>query len=328
MAADRNDLVDFIITETEKLEGEYDRIQRRVKEDPGTAGDQGEENWASLLRVWLPPEYTVVTKGRILGHSGEASPQVDVVVLHPGYPAGLMDKKLFLAGGVAAAFECKLTLEGSHIRSAIQTSARIKRLTARRTGTPYLELSSPLLYGILSHSHSWKREASKPVENVTKLIDEADRETTKSPREMLDLVCIADLATWELRKESFLPRELSHYPGKCTTVYFPWVQSNPELRSLSPMGVLLLTLFRKLAWEDQRLRRMAEYFSLVLSGQIGTASGAPRAWDPEKIYSAKVLGHVEAARGVAPSPENVYGNSGGLWNQWWLSTDSLSSVSD
>lgn len=51
---------------TQEMESEYYRIQKRTREDPGTAGDQGEENWAELLRHWLPQGYHVRTKGRIL----------------------------------------------------------------------------------------------------------------------------------------------------------------------------------------------------------------------------------------------------------------------
>jgi len=72
---------------------EYDRIQKRATEDPETAGDQGEENWATLLRQWLP-----------------------------SYPQILLDKKLYLAGGVAVAFECKTTLKAAHVKATDETA--------------------------------------------------------------------------------------------------------------------------------------------------------------------------------------------------------------
>jgi hypothetical protein len=190
MNSGQNELFDFIVGETNALLNEYERVQRRVREDPGTAGDQGEENWASILRKWLPKEYYVVTKGRILGHNGVASPQVDLIILHPSYPPSLRDKKLYLAGGVAAAFECKLTLEAAHIAKTTENCVEIKRLTLRRTGTPYVELNSPMLYGLLAHSHSWQRERSTPLENVTRTIDDKDQETARHPREILDIVCV------------------------------------------------------------------------------------------------------------------------------------------
>ena len=87
---------------------------------PSTAGDQGEENWATLLRKWLPNYFHIVTKGRILTDSGYASPQVDILVLYPSYPKILLDKKLYLSGGVAAAFECKTTLKAADIKKAVR----------------------------------------------------------------------------------------------------------------------------------------------------------------------------------------------------------------
>jgi hypothetical protein len=86
-----HELHDFMSQLTEDIRSEYERIQKRVFEDPGTAGDEGEENWAELLRKWLPSGYRVVTKGRILGYQGIASPQVDIIVLHPSYPEYLVN---------------------------------------------------------------------------------------------------------------------------------------------------------------------------------------------------------------------------------------------
>ncbi|MFI8802678.1 DUF6602 domain-containing protein [Micromonospora chalcea] len=77
-----------------------------------------------MLREWLPASYHVRTKGRILAHDGAASRQVDVVVLRPGYPSKLLDKKLYVASGVAAAFECKLTLTASHLTQAKKSCGR------------------------------------------------------------------------------------------------------------------------------------------------------------------------------------------------------------
>ena len=151
-----HDLHDFMRQLSNEMAAEYDRIQKRATEDPGTAGDQGEENWAELLRGWLPRTYAVVTKGRIISADGRTSPQVDVLVLKDVYPERLLDKKLYLAAGVAAAFECKTTLTAAHIAKAVQTCVIIKDLYPVREGSPYKELHAPIVYGLLAHSHSWK----------------------------------------------------------------------------------------------------------------------------------------------------------------------------
>ena len=70
---DKHELHDFVVSSQKQIADEYVRIQKRAKEDPGTAGDQGEENWATLLRHWLPSYFHVVTKGRILAENGFAS---------------------------------------------------------------------------------------------------------------------------------------------------------------------------------------------------------------------------------------------------------------
>ena len=77
---------------SETMASNYREIQERSTEAPGTAGDEGEENWANLLRGWLPRTYEVVTKGRIISADGRLSRQVDVVVLKSIYPKILFEK--------------------------------------------------------------------------------------------------------------------------------------------------------------------------------------------------------------------------------------------
>src|SRR5579864_7944483 len=141
---------------SQEMASEYARIRARAREDPGTAGDEGEENWAEILRGWLPATYQVETKGRLIGHDGRMTPQVDIVVLKPSYPRRLLKKKVFLAGGVAAAFECKATLTAAHVATAVETCTKVKSLFEPRQGSPYRELRSPIVFGLLAHSHSWK----------------------------------------------------------------------------------------------------------------------------------------------------------------------------
>jgi hypothetical protein len=133
MKSEKHEFLDFMHDATEEMTREYNRIQKRAKEDSGTAGDQGEENWATLLRGWLPPMYHIVTKGRILSSEGIASPQVDILVLYPTYPKRLLEnnQKLYLAAGVAAAFECKITLKKEHIFSATKNAILWEKLAWR-----------------------------------------------------------------------------------------------------------------------------------------------------------------------------------------------------
>src|ERR1700729_1959083 len=99
-ASPPHELKRFMQQAVDEMAAEYDRIVARAPSDPGTAGDEGEENWRALLKLWLPAGYHIRTKGRILTEQGYLSPQVDVLVLSPAYPPKLLDKKTYLAAGV------------------------------------------------------------------------------------------------------------------------------------------------------------------------------------------------------------------------------------
>lgn len=148
----------FLQQDQAELAAQYRRIYARTSEDPGTAGDEGEGNWAQVLQKWLPKRYHVVTKGRVVFPDRSASAQIDVLVLRGSYPPRLLTKKLYLSTGVVAAFECKNTLTAAHVRAAVETAASLKDKVARRAGSLQQELRSPLVYGLLAHSHSWKGE--------------------------------------------------------------------------------------------------------------------------------------------------------------------------
>lgn len=313
-----NDLFDFMAAATNEMADEYERIQKRAAEDPGTAGDQGEENWATLLRRWLPSYFHVVTKGRILSHQGIASPQVDVLVLSPAYPKHLLDKKLYLAGGVEAAFECKTTLKAEHIAKSLKNASEIRAHLPERTGTPYRELVSPVIYGLLSHSHSWKSANSTPIENITDNLIRGTIEHTKHPREMIDLVCIADLATWSAHKFTFIGPSQHHNDPQgwevlkpmygehgCATSSYVCSSFSTENQAdhFTPVGSMLGSLFRLLAWEHQDIRKIDQYFRS--SNLLGSGAGQQLPWSTD-IYSDEIRDRVEKG----------YLTNGVPWSEW------------
>jgi len=291
-----HDIHDFVISSQRWIEDEYERIRKRAAEDPGTAGDQGEENWASLLRNWLPSYFHVITKGRILTDSGYASPQVDVLVLLPSYPQILLDKKLYLAGGVAAAFECKTTLIAEHIKDSVKTASEIKRNLPIRNGTPYKELNSTIIFGLLAHSHSWKGEKSTPLENIKRSLMAADQSYVKHPIECLDFLVVSDLAAWTVSKMTYLSPKLPYYNDKLAEIYDPngcattayichAIGAERQRDYFSPLGVLLAGTFSKLAWMFPDMRQLEEYFRKV--NLMGSGSGRMRRWDID-IFSEEI----------------------------------------
>jgi hypothetical protein len=293
---EEHDIFSFLQSAQRDLDNEYKRILKRATEDPSTAGDQGEENWATLLRNWLPSYFHIVTKGRILTESGYASPQIDILVLHPSYPRILLDKKLYLAGGVAAAFECKTTLKTIHVKDAVKTSAEIRKNLPKQLGSPYKELNSSIIYGLLAHSHSWKGRGSKPLENIEKALWGADTEHVEHPIQCLDFITVSDLATWQSMKTTFLSPKWPHYTdafkeiygkdGSGTSSYVcSAIGAERQKDSFSPIGVLLAGLFSKLAWIFKDMQGLEAYFRKV--NLMGSGQGRMRLW-PITIYSEEI----------------------------------------
>jgi len=296
-----HDLYAFMRQISDEMSAEYNRIQMRATEDPGTAGDQGEENWAKLLCEWLPRIYKVVTKGRIINQEGVTSPQIDVLVLKGAYPKKLLNKKLYLSAGVAAAFECKTTLKASHILEAVKNCVKIKSLYPNRVGTPYKELHTPLVYGLLAHSHSWKGENSTPEQNIEQKLDKLDTLHVSHPRQQLDLLCVADLAAWISSKITFLDPQIVDWStmesiygpnGSATSAHIGHTRSHEQqVEQFTPIGVLISYLSQKLAWEDPSLRDLADYYRIT--NIAGSGKGYMREW-PSSIYSKDVRTRVEA----------------------------------
>jgi len=297
-AIKRHELFDFMNVMKSDMHREYQRIQKRVIDDPGTAGDQCEENWATFLRQWLPANYPIVTKGRILTHDNWASPQVDIIVLHPHYPLHLRDKKVFFAGGVAAAFECKLTLRNNHIKDAFRTAALIKRRMGARSGNIYDELQQPLIYGLLAHSHSWKKQGWKDRFNILEKISAAATEISEHPRELVDVICVADTATCYLDKfvhigphrdtnlgdEDFFRNTKD---GGVVTGYCATSESKDDSYDSSGevLGRLILEITKRLAYEDSSLQPFADYLNMV---SPWSSIGLTIAWD-KKVFSKETL---------------------------------------
>ena len=288
-----HEIVHFMRQMNDEIAAEYSRIRTRDGEDPGTSGDEGEENWAELLRDWLPSSYEVTTKGRIIGERGETSQQVDVIVLKQFYPMKLRYKKHFLAAGVAAVFECKNTLRAKHIEQAVKMSAEVKRLAQNRGGTPYKDMHSQIVCGLLAHSHEWQEAGSRPVENVERNLREADGRHVMHPRECMDVLCIADLGLWSSYKITQMdnPNALALGRGSTNVVGMDKsplsghlgrdIESSEADSGFTPTGILIASLMKRLAWEVPELREMSDYYTRTVP--FGLGRGGSRYWTNEQL---------------------------------------------
>lgn len=158
---------------------------------------------------------------------------------------------------------------------------------------------------MLAHSHSWQGEKSDPVGNVEKALAEG-MHAVEHPRELLDVVCVADLATWWAFKVPWLgpPRTpmaswqslreslWPYHPAEgCVQTQLNRHDSSLNGQhgdSVNPLMVLMTVLLRRIAWEEPGLRPIASYFEKVAKPVGG---GPTRLWD-NSVYSPDVWAQI------------------------------------
>ena len=76
-------------------------------------------------------------------------------------------------------------------------------MTAPRSGTPYQELISPIVYGVLAHAHGWSSNDVAALK-ITEYYARGTEKNSPHAREYLDLVCVANFATFLLSSFFFV----------------------------------------------------------------------------------------------------------------------------
>jgi hypothetical protein len=229
-------------------------------------------------------------------------------------PHALLEKRVWLAEGVAAAFECKTTLTACHVALSIKRCAAFKGLYKVRTGSPFRELRSPLVYGILSHSHSWKKPNSKPLENINDALHDGSAGVSH-PRLELDSICVADLAAWTSMYTSFysvswapqseatLRAAFGQDWGPTTAFLCASHETENQKSTFRRIAAMLAHLLQRLAWSDPSIRDFADYYRLA--NMWGSAAGRSRPW-PASVYSDEVR------QGIADGRTT----NGVRWDEW------------
>lgn len=301
-----NDLLDFMLSLQTQMADEYARIRKRSKKNASHAGNEGETNWMTILSNWLPSDYHIMNRVQLMNETGETSPEVDIAVLRPYYPKALLNRKVVLTAGVVAAFEIKNTLKTNHIEESFEKSIEIRRILKQPlsiyNSSFYKgyesELYSPIIYGLLAHSHSWKGKKSKPLEIINEKIYECDLKYVTDPKDQVDIVCVSDLALWSSMK---CPLRMLAKTGINNIDWLPGPQtayarldadslkkfSNGYVdRNFTPIGAMLCKLLEKLAVTDERLRDLSIYFK-----QTGLAPGQLFRWRqwPEDFLSEEAM---------------------------------------
>ena len=300
-AMSKTHLSKFMDSATREMANDFSRLAKCAKEDPGLAGRHGEGTWKAFLENWLPPAYPIVTDKRILFLDGSRSQQWDVLVLHPMYPKGLLDREYCLAAGVTAAFECKLNLRAGDITEALENCIDTRKKSKPINGSPFKELHGRFVCGLLAQSHSWKKANSDPIGNISNQIYKKDLSLVQHPYEMLDLICVSDLATWKGQRNLWKAMNfpiLNNLPIQQSDTYVstaylcasgksgecPAFETAPEYapiakeHSFSPVGTLIQQLWSRFAWDEPKIRGIGHQITSELGRGVRSAEKG-RKWD-------------------------------------------------
>ena len=144
------------------------------------------------------------------------------------------------------------------------------------------------IYGLLAHSHEWKNKTDSEAIITNKIIQN-DQDIVTHPREMIDVICVADVGTWTAKKIRGYKISGANFSDHCqfpATCYSSSSSNTEDQRSsFTPIGALISNLMQKLAYKDVKMRGLAEYFAKAVAGN---SKGLMRKWDPSFIYSSEV----------------------------------------
>jgi hypothetical protein len=268
-------------------------------------GHRGESEWLRVLSEWLPPGYEIAKRTYILLETDAGktvTDETDLVIFHPAYPARLREREEVLASGVAAAFSVKRAIGRGEVGAACKAAQELHRGMKIRGQTLREELVPPVIYGLLGQSHNWKAPRSNPVKNVFNAVRDFDRTRLETPREGLDLICIADLGCWSrLRTATTTPKIFQggvwvDHPdaGVMTVMGRQTAGPNDDEKDkrLSPLTIFVASLWRKLALNDPTLKPFAE--GLAATSFTNTGEGWPRYWPLAEVLSEATLKRFES----------------------------------
>jgi len=284
---------------------EYRRLHAKASDDPQWAGHGGESTWVRILKNWLPEAYTVVTRRYILLETGGRSPEIDIVVLRPSYPAPLRERAEILAGGVAAAFSVRLTIDAAGIRDGFERAVTLRRGLHLRGGSPKDQILAPFPVGVLAHSHIWMSENANW--NVYILLNKLDLELANHPCESLDYLCIADLGLWSTSRVPYCLPDSVMAKTDLHRVEGLALSSVGELSAdemTFPVASLITHLLARMSYTDPSLQPWAD--NLREMGMLGGLGGQARQWSLNAVYNETACDELRRIAALGePNPWNV-----------------------
>lgn len=184
-------------TSQHEFYAKYKFLRKVVKPDPGTAGGECEDVFATFLRKYLPKTLEVIVGGLIILENGTMSPQIDIIITQD-LPESFC-RSYILHEYVVAAFEVKLTFETRYLKKITDTAALLRPFA--REGTPREVLFGRIIYGVLALSSNMSG-SKLPTDEKTlgenekefKALEKALRNIEKPahPSQAIDLFLVAD----------------------------------------------------------------------------------------------------------------------------------------
>lgn len=279
------------------IQRDYDRLYAQATER-GRAQEVGHGNetiWQNFLTNWLPPQYEVATRKYIVGtkDTDENPFETDLVVFHPGYPRRLRTESHVMAAGVAAAFSTKLTLRRAGLAEAAESSHKLQQMLVTEEGSARTELWKPYVYGILSASHTWKAENSRPVDNIENALFDDVTKYAMHPSAMLDLICVADLALWSKTADFWVHFEDDEDPATFIAAKIQTTHYRPNSVEANPLTLLLSALYEFLSWRNEDMKPIARDFKMT-NPQPGGA-GWQHSWPVGAVLSVEAIKGLQQA---------------------------------
>lgn len=188
----------------------------------------------------------------------------------------MLNCKEYLSGGVVAAFECKTTLRRKHIEEFVEHSRKIEKLAFNENGTPRKDLQSKIYYGLLAHSAWREKRKFNQKEIIEKAIWEYNKKYITHPREIPDIICVADLGVWKSQK-MIVPNYDNVKGLKGNFVMSGYVASDNKEEFFTPVGVCVFDLLQNIAWRYSSVRDIVTYMRKL--NIFGNARGYARPWE-------------------------------------------------
>lgn len=186
-----------------------------------------------------------------------------------------------------------------------------------RIGNPFDELHQPPYFGLLAHSYHRKKKGANGQRKLFDYISEYETTYCDHPREMLDIICIADIATYTLTKtvcvgphtSEDVKRLFQDYDVEegVETCYLGHAEIPDSVYDVKGdlFGTLVFEITTAMAYEDQSLRTFADYL-----GRVGVYGGIGRPvfWD-SSVLSEPVLKRLAVEGYTEPYKHNT-------WPKW------------